>query len=43
MPGVSGLDGLREDLLGFGGVLLEELGELLVDDAFYKAADLGVT
>ena len=33
---------LRDDLLGVGGVLLEELGELLVDDALHEAADLGV-
>ena len=37
--GPRGRDGLRDDLLRLGGVLLEELGELLVDDRLDEALD----
>ena len=40
--GAGGVDGLVDDLLGDGGVLLEESAETLVDEGLYGAGDVGV-
>ena len=40
LPGPGGLDGLLQDGLGLPGVLLEERGELLVDDGLDDALHL---